>query len=420
MGDISLFSQIKNSLRTFNLFKKTSVQDEHSVRNQIISTRLYLSVLYVALVVFILYMSLVENKKTISVPTPSIDAFEHLQTLNFSSLGCPCSQISTKYGMFIKVQPIYHPVCSSDFISSEWIDFLSDRSHHAGFAYVDFRISGPLQFKLLQELCSLAVRTVNDALRVFYTRQLVAGAVNRRRQFAVQAHLLIDQFISSTTDTFVLSLDLIRSTTQGNQLVSGLFTNHFVHVTQFANGSFSIPMVSNLYADLDAQGTSRYCACASETDCGQRAGIYDTIDYELNFTVMGMRTGCYIFESLLQSSLECLYDQVCLDGLQSIIIATNSGHYFTTLNTSEIFAPNTTVESILKRLMIEKWHSEVSFVNYYNACRPLSCTYSRMGHHNIIFIIVSVLSVCDGLTLTLRVIIPLIVKIIRRRRKGGE
>ena len=418
MSYASLLPQFRIYLRSLNLFRKPSAQDEHSIRNQIISTRLYLSVLYIASTVFILYISLVKDKKTVFVQTPSIDTYDYLQTFNVTSLVCPCSQISLEYGVFIRLQPVYHPVCSSDFVSSEWINFLNDWNNNAGFAYVDFRVSGPLQFKLLQQLCSLAIRTVDDALRLFYTKQLVAGAVYSRRQLDVQAHLLIDQFISSTTDTFVLSLDLIRSTNQGNQLVSGLFTNYFVQAREDSNGLFSVPMVTNLYADSDVGETSRYCVCALETDCGQKAGIYDTTEYELNFTVAGMRTGCYIFETLLQSNFECLYDQACLDELQSIIIATNSEHYFTTPNMSKIFAPNTTVESILKRLMIEKWHPEVSFINYYNACRPLSCTYSLMNRHNIIYIVASILALCDGLTQSLRVIVPFTVKMIRRKRKG--
>ena len=417
-ADTHLLSQLGTSLRTLNLFKKASSRDDHRIRNQIISTRVYLILLYTALGVFSLYITLAEEKETISIPIPSMDTYKHLQSFDFPSLVCPCSQISLKYDTFIRLQPTYHPVCSSDFVSPHWITFLSDLNRTVGFTFVDFRLLGPLQFSLLRQLCSLATHTVDDALRAFYSRQLVTGAVRTNDQFDAQAHLLADQFIASTTDTFVLSLDFIRSTTQGNQLVSGLFTNYYVHAKRVPNGPFIASIYPSGYAQKDTQGVSKYCYCSLQTDCSQEAGIYDTIEYELNFTVNGMRTGCYVFESLLLSTLECLYDQACLDALQSIIIPLDSTHHFTALNSSNVSAPNTTVESILKQLMVEKWHTEVSFNNYYNACHPVSCTYSTMTHRSIIYVLVSILALCDGLTQVLRIMVPLMVKCIRRRRDG--
>jgi hypothetical protein len=42
------------------------------------------------------------------------------------------------------------------------------------------------------------------------------------------------------------------------------------------------------------------------------------------FEIPGFYTGCYIVESLLQSTLECFYDPQCIDKLQTYISVSSS------------------------------------------------------------------------------------------------
>ena len=44
---------------------------------------------------------------------------------NLNELTCPCSNVAIPYHKFIRLTPIFHQVCSSDFVTESWINLLS-------------------------------------------------------------------------------------------------------------------------------------------------------------------------------------------------------------------------------------------------------------------------------------------------------
>jgi hypothetical protein len=74
-------------------------------------------------------------------------------------------------------------------------------------------------------------------------------------------------------------------------------------------------------------------------------------------------------------------------------------------NKSTIFDPNTTtLETIVKASFIEKWAQEINYSSYSDLCAEIMC-------------IAIVLGLYGGLLINLRVIIPLIIKVMFRRRQ---
>lgn len=73
--------------------------------------------------------------------------------------------------------------------------------------------------------------------------------------------------------------------------------------------------------------------------------------------VPGLFLGCFILEGLRQSSLECFFDQTCLDDLQSLLIS-DSPIKAIYLNTSQLFRSQSTtlIGVLIDELMVENWH----------------------------------------------------------------
>ena len=87
---------------------------------------------------------------------------------------------------------------------------------------------------------------------------------------------------------------------------------------------------------------------------------------------------CYALEAFLQSTLECFYDQQCIDSNN-------------TFKAMEIF--NSTIEMLVNELMVEEYSNNIPYKNYFVQCAPSSYT----GKINIIEGITTLISLYGGL-----------------------
>jgi hypothetical protein len=126
--------------------------------------------------------------------------------------------------------------------------------------------------------------------------------------------------------------------------------------------------------------------------------------------VHGLLVGCYPLESLLQSTLECLYNMTCINKLKK----TNqfSDMSIRPLN-STLSPPNVTVQSLIDALMIDRWESSIAYEHYYMECAPLSCMYVIREQANLIYMITTIIGFFGGLTVALKIIVPVLMKIAR-------
>ena len=121
-----------------------------------------------------------------------------------------------------------------------------------------------------------------------------------------------------------------------------------------------------------------------------------------------MMTGCYPLEALLQSTLQCFYDQQCIDPY---------GNY-KALNSSSVssrFDVNTTIEFILRELMVEKYTTSMSYEKYFDECAPSVCNYSYSRRLKIIDIVEFLMELYGGLIIIAQWIIEPIMKLYRHR-----
>ncbi|CAF4104333.1 unnamed protein product [Adineta steineri] len=387
-------------VRDFNLFPSIPPStDEHQLRNQRISTRIFTILLTLSLTVLILYTSLVNVTKTIYINSPTIIQYSQLYSTYPQTLTCACTQVSVNYDKFIQVNYTLHQICTSIFVQDIWISYLADHNALSTFNFDDFRHSGTFIFQGLSAFCQLSSQTISNRLTQFYSSQYVSASVTPLQVLQSQSQAFVSQFISSMTNDFLLSISTIRETTQSNGLFSGQLTNYGLYTGN--NDVSSFPL---LYGN---------CSCASSATCANESIIYDPTTSFVIFSVPGLYIGCYIIEGLLQSNLECFYNETCINQIQSYFTQYLSMN-LTTLDTSLLvrFHMNSTIEELVDKLMVEKWNNATIYDGYYNECQPSKCSYSYETKNSAVYIITTVIGLVGGLITVLKLIVPRAVRLI--------
>ena len=142
----------------------------------------------------------------------------------------------------------------------------------------------------------------------------------------------------------------------------------------------------------------------------------DAPDYgTIEMIVPGFASGCLPLNTLLLSSLDCFNDQSCLDRLLTFFPTTET---FTALTQTEDsrFQIDDTIQTIIDRLMVETWSTNVSFDQYFSQCAPVVCTYSAEARGDVSSIVSKLIRALGGLTVILDLIIPPLVRFIRKPR----
>ncbi len=133
-------------------------------------------------------------------------------------------------------------------------------------------------------------------------------------------------------------------------------------------------------------------------------------DDDTGYIVPGMFLSWFPLQSLLMSTLECLYNDSCLFQIRSLINVTVSPTNFTRLNLSSNNSYSE-IEILANKLFIQSWNNESSFESYFNQCNPLKCEYSYQSRLILIYIITTIIGFIGGLTVAFDMISPLIIKL---------
>ena len=397
-----LIHKSKVFLKNFNLFPSIPPStDEHQLQNERISSRLFIVLFISSLFILLLYTSLVNVTQTVTIKAPTITQYSQLYSRFPQTLTCPCSTISINYDTFLHVNYTLHQVCNSVFVTQPWISYLST-SHGGRPLYTeDFRWTSTSAFQGLSAFCELIDQTISYRLMQFYLTQYVSASVTSLQVFDLETKVLISQFISSTTNEFLLLLSTIRSTTQTNGLYSARQTNY---------GLYALGPNSSIITYALSYGN---CNCGSSAACAYGSNIYDSPNTTILFSVPGIYTGCYVVESLLQSDLRCFYNQTCINNLQSYLYPYLSMNV-TSLDKSLLvrFFDNSTVQEFLDKLMVEEWKKSIIYEDYYNKCQPSQCTYTHQTKNSAIYIVTTVVGLIGGLLTVLKLTVPRLVKLV--------
>ncbi|CAF1483932.1 unnamed protein product [Adineta steineri] len=401
-----LWQKLSSAVRDFNLFPSTTPStDEHHLRNQRISTRIFIILLTLSLTALISYISLINVTQTIYINSPTITQYSQLYSTYPQTLTCACTQVSISYDKFLQVNYKLHQICASIFVTNYWISYFTNARGTATLNGDDFRASGSFIFQALNAFCQLSNQTISNRLIQFYSSQYVTVSVTPLEVFQSQTQAFVSQFISSTANNFILSLLIIRNTTQSNGLLAGQLTNYGLY------------RQSNNYVTSSSYSYNN-CSCASSATCSYQFPIYDSKNSKVIFTVPGIYIGCYIIEALLQSNLQCFYNKTCINQVQSYFTKYLSMN-LTTLDSSLLiqFGMNSTMQELVDELMVEEWNSSTIYDGYYNECQPSKCSYSYQTKNDAIYIITTLIGLVGGLITVLKLTVPRLIKMMRRKKQ---
>ena len=406
-------------LTKLNLFESNAT-DEHSLQIQRWSTRVYIITLSLSLFILSIYASLQVITQHIVIEDPTVDLYEKL--LQKYSVECACSNVSIPYEQFTRLTPSYHQICSSDFVTQRWINYLYNSTTTPFYYPEDFRATASQQFQLLANLCQLSAQALNDDLHSFNITKLITVQLMSGKLLDAKMQAHIDAFKKTIPSKFYHNLMLVRDF---------LFSNNFLPAAQtlstfetlYEQGSWTSYMNMKGIYDLD----NVYCHCYADSTCKTKAGffgddLYDRDNHENIYMYLGVLDewyiGCLPINSLLFSTLKSFYNQTAVKSFLHFFMNLSSSFKSLDPNRPTRFPPsNSTINSIVSESFIENWTMHINYSAYFRICAPKLCSYVINEHFNIFYIVSVLLAVYGGFTVVLRFSIPIIIKLVMRRNE---
>ena len=411
----------------FNLFERKTPRTSENTVYETRLTRVFIFFLALSSMAVTIYIVVVQQNQLITVPSPSANVYEQLYTDHSDTLQCPCSRISVPYGSFINLSVVLHQVCSSGWISPIWLDYVTSLDPTLVPSWTeqlfsrDFRTIGASYFQLLATFCSLVQITIEDAQRVFAQTQFVNNRILSPSLFLQRTEDIVESFITTTSAEFNRTFDWITALFTDNYFLTGANMN--VDITIEATGQVKmeeavLQMASSITHDsLSIYG---YCMCSQPYEsCFIQSMIYanGTRFLEFEQVFWELPIGCMPLLGFLASKTGWWYNTTYLINIyQTYAIATGlqTAPMITHLDPSvPTRFEDINMGELLSEILIERWiNKNASFEHFYAACAPLSCSYTIVQRRSIVVILLLVISVCSGLNRDLRLLIPLLGKIV--------
>ena len=216
----------------------------------------------------------------------------------------------------------------------------------------------------------------------------------------------------------------MRATLEDNQLHAST-DNNIAHKSYLVNTSWSLRFTARVYPG-DNNNT---CTCLTSNTCVRPQGFYcRSVSCQMaanlpNQTIPGLRISCFPINSVLLSTLECFYNASCIQMLLDWRLFEIADIYrplvlnVTPLNPnlSSRYAPTTTLDVAISRLLIEDWKVTTNVAAHYDQCKPSICTYTYVARLSPLYVVTSVLGLLGGLSVVLRLTVPVIVRIIMQK-----
>jgi hypothetical protein len=429
----SLYKIVREKLITFNVYGSRTA-DPLIIRREILSTRLYIILVIISLIILTTYASLISQIENRTVAFPKQSVYENLRKKYADSLQCACTKVSIPYEEFVKIVPSFHQVCSSDFISQQWIDFVF-KADSTLIWPIDVRTSLSAMWQLIRTFCQSATDTVLNALDQFNNSPLITVMLLNEELLEAKVQAALHLLRQTVSSNFIQSRTIVQRMTQANQLVTALLTNYIVVTEQVGLSQASIPIhflppvthvsISKYIGILGNKYISKNstvaCSCKNNGSCPlpgniysdkapEQFGIYDMNKIEVNESLSGIIIDCLPIQMTLSSSLECFYNQSCLNILLS--------SYSTKINISILnqsiptrFNSTTKLESLINELFIEEILNKTSYTEYYSQCLPNNCHYTYPSRFKWIYVLTTLIGLFGGITTLLRIITPFIIQL---------
>ena len=405
-------SLLKN-LINLNFYKSGST-NEAVIRREILSTRLFTILLSASIVIITIYASTSLQEKTEKVMYPSEIKYRKILSKYPYTVKCFCSEVSIPFENFLHAVPTFHQVCSSGFVSQPWLDFTFniDRSN---LWPMDVRNTLSAVWQLITAFCQESATTFLQSLDDFQDSSLISSILMSPDLLQTTTKAVIDTLRQTATDRFLRSAEAVRLITLAADYMTGVSTNFFLPAETLPSNEtlVSIPSRTIRYVQ---PGDSEVCYCQRDGSCEMPSGLYSYDSWETlgifdlniimpNQTLPGLVMDCLPLQIVFSSTLQCFYDQSCLD----LLISAYPTHFdVSILNTDSPsrFQPTDTVKLLIENIFIEEIINELDYTSYYRSCKPNYCTYTFAQRFDWSYTVTMIISLFGGLNVALRFICP--------------
>lgn len=103
--------RLRKKLRELNFFKTVETDQSIEIRHdQIISTRLYIILWIISVLILSLYTGLTKKSVVVYVDSPSMIVVKQFQLQNLNDFDCPCPNITVSFEKFTSLNFTFHQV----------------------------------------------------------------------------------------------------------------------------------------------------------------------------------------------------------------------------------------------------------------------------------------------------------------------
>ena len=408
-------------LKQLNLFNSYTT-NERQVRREIVTTRIYLILLPIILTILVIYSAQKELYHTVQVRNPSLDTYQRLLDAYPDTLSCPCSKLSIPYSTFVNLTPYSHTVCSSDFVSDRWLQYLyyDDASSYLA---LDIRSVSYTQFQLLHTFCESSKQAIVNAFAsTFASAALInsRGMLSKSELVRIQVEAFTDDFIANIGSEQRRRRALFATVFDQNLLMPGLQTSAISFIDSTLNLKVK-PVEYYPFYDDTSLWYDPLCKCDTIPTCTVPLGICSNSLYESEYAnrldiyekkescptiINGFRSGCLPLNALLKSTLECWYNQSCLNNIMNSLPTANTSFNVLQRSIFNRSTPTTFINTLIDNLMVEQWSTQINYSLYFAACHPSSCFYTYTERFSILYVVTTLVGLLGGLIKILHLLCP--------------
>ncbi|CAF4238804.1 unnamed protein product, partial [Rotaria sordida] len=169
-------------------------------------------------------------------------------------------------------------------------------------------------------------QAVIDALKEYAATAILSPNALSRDVVTTYIGTSIEQFQKTTLDSFRSHIHFILSLLTEHRFISALRTNFYTRGVLGSNNFVTFPAIYPQQVDTTQSSSilSETCQCDRTNNCIYPAGIYNqtksiipneifSLDVSPLFMIPGFQVGCLPQNALFQSTLECFFNQTCLD-----------------------------------------------------------------------------------------------------------
>lgn len=308
----TILDKIYQWMKNYNLFEH-SYTDEHTRRNELLSSRLFVLSMIIGSLTITFYSSIVQHTVTYYVKLPSIDKYRQLVN-QYPSLMCECQQTTTSYSVFVSFAPAFHQICSSLYAQTAFTVHYGNITDMFFLGRFSYSVTMTTLVGAIPTLCSKTKRIVSESILTYLETTYLSTYLTHEDEFISSVNISINNLKTSLPARISHFFQLLRNIVHGNQLLSSVFSNAKI---QYNTSSIADESKINL---LWLNSINESCNCGASSDsCTVFYDDYCNHTYTYQFTDAcpfpgkGIAISCDPYDACLFSTMECFFDPVCAD-----------------------------------------------------------------------------------------------------------